>query len=170
MMLHMINNNRPSYWNSNKFEHPATSNTIATDFDMNKALVDDYWGPYTGKSSLIAAMADLDLKEFQSNSRSILVIEDAVTSFESNAYNSVALSALLKFVDGLWSSSGDGRILVMTTDYKDHIDPVPLRPSCMDMHFHLSSHTFRHYLFEKIEERLAKIQATPAEVPGELMK
>lgn len=42
MMLHMINNNRPSYWNSNKCEHPATSNTIATDFDMNKALVDDY--------------------------------------------------------------------------------------------------------------------------------
>ncbi|ESR48283.1 hypothetical protein CICLE_v10003104mg, partial [Citrus x clementina] len=136
-----------------------------------------YGPPGTGKSSLIAAMAnylkfdvsDLDLENVRCNSdlrrlligassRSILVIED------------VALSALLKFVDGLWSSSGDGRILVMTTDYKDHIDPVPLRPSCMDMHFHLSSHTFRHHLFEKIEERLAKIQATPAEVPGELMK
>lgn len=100
------------------------------------------WGPYTAKSSLIAAMADLDLKEFQSNSRSILVIEDVVTSFESMPILQVALSALLKFVDGLWSSSGDGRILVMTTDYKDHIDPVPLRPSCMDMQFHLSSHTF----------------------------
>lgn len=76
-----------------------------------------YGPPGTGKLSLIAAMADypkfdvydLDLKEVQSNSafsklligtssRSILVFEDAVTSFESKAYNRVSFSSLIEFL------------------------------------------------------------------------
>lgn len=96
----------------------------------------------------------------------------------------ITLSGLLNFVDGLWSSCGDGRILVMTTNHKDRIDPVLLRPGRMDMHLHMSYCTFNgfkilalnylkiqeHYLFVKIEELLRKVEATPAEVAGELMK
>ncbi|KAL5778048.1 hypothetical protein ACOSP7_010974 [Xanthoceras sorbifolium] len=162
-----------------------------------------YGPPGTGKSSLVAAMAnylkfdvyDLDLKEVQCNSdlrrlligtsnRSILVIEDIDNSFETGEDDKVTLSGLLNFVDGLWSSCGDERILVMTTNHKDRIDPVLLRPGRMDMHLHMSYCSFsgfktlaynylkleEHHLFGEIEELLKKVQATPAEVAGELMK
>ncbi|KAK2660572.1 hypothetical protein Ddye_007105 [Dipteronia dyeriana] len=162
-----------------------------------------YGPPGTGKSSLVAAMAnylkfdvyDLDLKEVQCNSdlrrlligtsnRSILVIEDIDNSFETNEDDKVTLSGLLNFIDGLWSSCGDERILVMTTNHKDRIDPVLLRPGRMDVHLHMSYCSFsgfktlasnylkleEHSLFGKIEELLKKIQATPAEIAGELMK
>ncbi|TXG52186.1 hypothetical protein EZV62_021355 [Acer yangbiense] len=162
-----------------------------------------YGPPGTGKSSLVAAMAnylkfdvyDLDLKEVQCNSdlrrlligtsnRSILVIEDIDNSFETGEDDKVTLSGLLNFIDGLWSSCGDERILVMTTNHKDRIDPVLLRPGRMDVHLHMSYCSFsgfktlasnylkleEHYLFGKIEELLKKIQATPAEIAGELMK
>lgn len=162
-----------------------------------------YGPPGTGKSSLIASMAnylkfdvyDLDLKEVQCNSdlrrlligtsnRSILVIEDVDNSFETGDDEKVTLSGLLNFVDGLWSSCGDERILVMTTNHKGRIDPVLLRPGRMDMHIHMSYIGFNgfkilasnylkvdeHQLFGEIEEMLKKVQATPAEVAGELMK
>lgn len=162
-----------------------------------------YGPPGTGKSSLVAAMAnylkfdvyDLDLKEVQCNSdlrrlligtsnRSILVIEDVDNSFETGEDDKVTLSGLLNFIDGLWSSCGDERIMVMTTNRKDLIDPVLLRPGRMDMHIHMSYCSFsgfktlaskylkleEHHLYGEIEELLKKVQATPAEVAGELMK
>ncbi|XP_050214244.1 AAA-ATPase At3g50940 [Mercurialis annua] len=162
-----------------------------------------YGPPGTGKSSLVAAMAnylkfdvyDLDLKEVQCNSdlrrlligtgnRSILVVEDIDRSFESKEDDKVTLSGLLNFIDGLWSSCGDERILVFTTNYKDQLDPVLLRPGRMDIHLHLSYCSFdgfktlasnylhieEHQLFDEIEQLLEKVQTTPAEVAGELMK
>lgn len=159
-----------------------------------------YGPPGTGKSSLVAAMAnylkfdvyDLDLREVQCNSdlrrlligtgnRSIIVIEDIDNSLDSSQ---VTLSGLLNFIDGLWSSCGDERIIVFTTNHKDRLDPVLLRPGRMDMHLHMSYCTFSglrtlaanylqiqdHPLFEEIKRLLEKVQATPAEVAGELMK
>jgi chaperone BCS1 len=96
----------------------------------------------------------------------------------------VTLSGLLNFIDGLWSSSGDERILVFTTNHKDQLDPALLRPGRMDVHLHMSYCTFNgfktlalnylrlqeHPLFGEIKELLEKVQATPAEVAGELMK
>ncbi|GLT92085.1 hypothetical protein SLE2022_099420 [Rubroshorea leprosula] len=162
-----------------------------------------YGPPGTGKSSLVAAMAnylkfdvyDLDIKEVQCNSdlrrlligtgnRSIIVLEDIDCSLDSAEDDKVTLSGLLNFIDGLWSSCGDERIIVFTTNHKDRLDPVLLRPGRMDMHLHLSycgSSSFRtlvsnylhiqdHPLFEDIEVLLETVQATPAEVAGELMK
>ncbi|KAH1064967.1 hypothetical protein J1N35_029954 [Gossypium stocksii] len=162
-----------------------------------------YGPPGTGKSSLVAAMAnylkfdvyDLDLKEIQCNSDlrrlligtgngSIIVIEDIDTSLDSAEDDKVTLSGLLNFIDGLWSSCGDERIIVFTTNHKDRLDPVLLRPGRMDMHLHMSYCTFSgfktlasnylripdHQLFDEIEGWLDKVQATPAEVAGELMK
>ncbi|EEF52613.1 AAA-ATPase At3g50940 [Ricinus communis] len=162
-----------------------------------------YGPPGTGKSSLVAAMAnylkfdvyDLDLKEVQCNSdlrrlligignQSILVVEDIDRSFESVEDDKVTLSGLLNFIDGLWSSCGDERIVVFTTNHKDQLVPVLLRPGRMDMHLHLSYCTFNgfktlasnylhikdHHLFDEIEQLLEKAQSTPAEVAGELMK
>ncbi|KAI3499997.1 hypothetical protein L1887_35812 [Cichorium endivia] len=36
----------------------------------------------------------------------------------------ISLSGLLNFVDGLWSSCGDERIIVFTTNHKERLDPA----------------------------------------------
>ncbi|GMY28372.1 AAA-ATPase At3g50940-like [Fagus crenata] len=173
-----------------------------------------YGPPGTGKSSLVAAMAnylkfdiyDMDLREVQCNSdlrrlligaasRSILVLEDIDCSIELQNRESdnkvisveddkVTLSGLLNFIDGLWSSCGEERIIVFTTNHKDRLDPALLRPGRMDVHIHMSYCSISgfktlasnylqlkwHPLFRDIEELLEKVEATPAEVAGELMK
>uniref|UniRef100_A0A0D9WZH7 AAA+ ATPase domain-containing protein n=1 Tax=Leersia perrieri TaxID=77586 RepID=A0A0D9WZH7_9ORYZ len=119
-----------------------------------------YGPPGTGKSTLVAAMAnhlrynihDLDLSHSGSNltlqwlllsiqNRSILVIEDidcccdAVT--REGRHLQVTLSGLLNLIDGLWSASGDERIIVFTTNYKERLDAALLRPGRMDMHIYM---------------------------------
>ncbi|KAI7996643.1 Protein HYPER-SENSITIVITY-RELATED 4 [Camellia lanceoleosa] len=171
-----------------------------------------YGPPGTGKSSLIAAMAnylkfhiyDLELTSLQSNSelrrllvatanRSILVIEDIDCSsdFENRQVggcnqsdSQLTLSGLLNFIDGLWSSCGDERIIVFTTNHKDRLDPALLRPGRMDMHIHMSYCTpsgFKilatnylglnnHSMFTEIEKLITEVEVTPAEIAEELMK
>ncbi|KAG6712559.1 hypothetical protein I3843_05G102700 [Carya illinoinensis] len=171
-----------------------------------------YGPPGTGKSSLIAAMAnylkfdiyDLELTNLGSNSelrrllvstanRSILVIEDIDCSIElqdrqygefNQTDSKLTLSGLLNFIDGLWSSCGDERIIVFTTNHKERLDPALLRPGRMDMHIHMSyctpcgfeilaSNYLRiqsHSLFNEIEGLIEEVEVTPAEVAEELMK
>jgi len=96
------------------------------------------------------------------------------------------LSGLLNYMDGLWSSCGEERILIFTTNHKDKVDPALLRPGRMDMHIHLSflkAKAFRilasnyldieeHHqpLFEQIEELLEKVDVTPAVVAEQLLR
>ncbi|XP_021833867.1 AAA-ATPase At2g18193-like [Prunus avium] len=178
-----------------------------------------YGPPGTGKSSLIAAMAnylkfdvyDLELASIYSNhelrrvllsttNRSILVIEDIDCTVDlknrklkdkdySQLPNKLTLSGLLNFIDGLWSSCGDERIIVFTTNHKDQLDPALLRSGRMDVHIHLSYCTtsgFRilasnylgihgggndpHPLCSEIEGLIESAEVTPAEVAEELMK
>lgn len=97
----------------------------------------------------------------------------------------LTLSGLLNFMDGLWSSCGDERIILFTTNHKDQLDPALLRSGRMDMHIHMSYCTFNgfkvlasnylgihghHPLFEEIERLLENGEVTPAEVAEELMK
>ena len=96
----------------------------------------------------------------------------------------MTLSGVLNFVDGLWSSCGDERIIIFTTNHKDRLDPALLRPGRMDMHIHMSylkASAFRilasnqfgiedHQLFEEIQQLLTEVEVTPAEVAGVLMK
>ncbi|KAI3933564.1 hypothetical protein MKX01_032669 [Papaver californicum] len=96
----------------------------------------------------------------------------------------VTLSGLLNFIDGIWSSFGDERIIVFTTNHKDKLDPALLRPGQMDKHIHMSYITPRGFrildssylsteedhLFGEIEELIQESQTTPAEVAEELMK
>ncbi|KAL0747414.1 hypothetical protein Bca101_029416 [Brassica carinata] len=158
-----------------------------------------YGPPGTGKSSLIAAMAnylkfdvfDLDLSNIYDNgelkrillsttNRSILVIEDIDCNAE------LTLSGILNFIDGLWSSFGDERIIVFTTNHKDRLDPALLRPGRMDMHINMSYCTglaFRtlvsnylgldglnHPLCEEIEKLIDSTEVTPAELAEQLMQ
>jgi len=96
----------------------------------------------------------------------------------------LTLSGLLNFIDGLWSSCGDERIIVFTTKKKKE-DPALLRPGRMDMHIHMtycSCEGFKilaaNYLeishdnpfFGEIEGLIEYIHITPAQVAEELMK
>ncbi|KAH9663057.1 AAA-ATPase [Citrus sinensis] len=173
-----------------------------------------YGPPGTGKSSLVAAMAnylkfdvfdlqlgnvtrDSDLRTLllSTGNRSILVIEDIDCSVdlpdrrngnENNADAQLTLSGLLNFIDGLWSSCGDERIIVFTTNHKERLDPALLRPGRMDMHIHMSycgPYGFRllaanylgitdgeHKLVAEIETLLKTISITPAQVAEQFMK
>ncbi|KAK9948456.1 hypothetical protein M0R45_004029 [Rubus argutus] len=154
---------------------------------------------------------DLELSSIYNNSelrrillstsnRSILVIEDIDCSakmqnrgrepdphmYQSNN-NRLTLSGLLNFIDGLWSSCGDERIIVFTTNHKDRLDPALLRPGRMDVHIHMSYCTASgfnilasnylgihegnpHRLCREIEGLIESTEVTPAEVAEELMK
>ncbi|GMN29360.1 hypothetical protein TIFTF001_002404 [Ficus carica] len=154
---------------------------------------------------------DLELTELRANTdlkkllitmanRSILVVEDIDCTVDFHDRNSavdqsdqrqngnktkqLTLSGLLNFVDGLWSSCGDERIIIFTTNHKEKLDPALLRPGRMDVHVHLSYCTpcgFRllafnylgikeHALFEEIEQQIQDTEVTPAEVAEELLK
>ncbi|KAJ0724420.1 putative AAA+ ATPase domain, ATPase, AAA-type, core, AAA-type ATPase domain-containing protein [Helianthus annuus] len=56
--------------------------------------------------------------------------------------NSITLSGLLNFTDGLWSCCGSERIFVFTTNHIDKLDPALLRSGRMDMHIHMSYCSF----------------------------
>lgn len=96
----------------------------------------------------------------------------------------VTLSGLLNFIDGLWSSCGDERIIIFTTNHKDRLDPALLRPGRMDVHIHMSYCTpcgfkmlasnylgiTEHPLFVEIEKLIETAKATPADVAEQLLR
>ncbi|KAF9620079.1 hypothetical protein IFM89_010729, partial [Coptis chinensis] len=177
-----------------------------------------YGPPGTGKSSLIAAMAnylkfdvyDLELGNVYRNAqlrnvlvatanRSIVVIEDIDCTVDLQDREprgeqqgpdiKLTLSGLLNFIDGLWSTCGDERIIVFTTNHKDRLDPALLRPGRMDMHIHMSYCTTdgfnllalnylgihnnscnKNKLYLEAEDLIENSKVTPAEVAEELMK
>ena len=88
-------------------------------------------------------------------------------------------------IDGLWSSCGEQRIIVFTTNDKDKLDPALLRPGRMDVHVHMSYCTIDgfkllatnylkiegdHQLYGQIEGLLKNVEVTPAEIAEELLK
>ncbi|CAI9780548.1 unnamed protein product [Fraxinus pennsylvanica] len=154
---------------------------------------------------------DLELTELRRNSelrkllvatanKSILVVEDIDCTIdlqdrEANKDNSrpvyypeeenkVTLSGFLNFVDGLWSSCGDERIIIFTTNHIEKLDPALLRPGRMDVHINMSYCTpcgFKllaanylglkdHFLFQEIEDLIKIVEVTPAEVAEQLLK
>ncbi|PQQ15206.1 AAA-ATPase [Prunus yedoensis var. nudiflora] len=124
--------------------------------------------------------------------RSILVIEDidcTVHDMQNRKSEepTFTLSGLLNFMDGLWSSCGDERIIVFTTNHKDRLEPALLRPGRMDVHIHMSyctPHAFKvlasnylgiqdlnhHGLYGEIAGLLESTEVTPAEVCEQLLK
>ncbi|XP_047965582.1 AAA-ATPase At5g17760-like [Salvia hispanica] len=149
---------------------------------------------------------DSDLRKLllTTANRSILVIEDIDCTVQLPDRNGFAaavevgnahfqrprdhqftLSGLLNFIDGLWSSCGDERIIVFTTNNKGKLDPALLRPGRMDMHIQMSyltpdglrllASTYlgihgHHPRLSEIENLIKMKNTTPAEVAEELMK
>uniref|UniRef100_R7VZH5 Putative mitochondrial chaperone bcs1 n=1 Tax=Aegilops tauschii TaxID=37682 RepID=R7VZH5_AEGTA len=173
-----------------------------------------YGPPGTGKSSLVAAMAnylrgcsstcptslvieDIDCS-FDTMSREDRKVSHATyTDDEDDEYDharargyppererKITLSGLLNFIDGLWSTCGEERVIVFTTNYKDRLDRALLRPGRMDMHVymgHCGWEAFRtlagnyhlvddHALFPEIRELLSVVEVTPAEVSEMLLR
>lgn len=153
---------------------------------------------------LTAVTSNSDLRRLLVNmdNRSILVIEDIDCTIElkqrqeaeghdesnsteqNKGEGKVTLSGLLNFVDGLWSTSGEERIIVFTTNYKERLDPALLRPGRMDMHIHMgyctpesfqilanNYHSIEyHDTYPEIEKLIKEVTVTPAEVAEVLMR
>lgn len=236
LKLHTLINRGSAIWDSIKLEHPSTFDKIAMDPNLKKDIIKDldlfiqrkehykrmgkawkrgyllHGPPGTGKSSLIAAMAnylkfdiyDLQLMNVKSDSclrklllatcnKSILVIEDIDCSVELPdrmgqlpRNSQFTLSGLLNSIDGLWTSCGDERITIFTTNNKERLDPALLRPGRMDMHIHMSYLSINglkilasnylginiesHSRYKEIKQLIRNSEVTPAEVAEELMK
>ncbi|XP_051215649.1 AAA-ATPase At3g50940 [Lolium perenne] len=110
--------------------------------------------------------------------------DDEMHDMGAYRQHNITLSGLLNFIDGLWSTSGEERIIIFTTNYKDRLDPALLRPGRMDMHIHMGycgweafqtlAHNYfdvdDHALFPEIQALLTKVEATPAEVSEMLLR
>ncbi|KDP25712.1 hypothetical protein JCGZ_24013 [Jatropha curcas] len=147
--------------------------------------------------------SDAELRNvlLKTTNRSILVVEDIdcnsqvydrqkIANHQEQLMNpkkhtkEFSLSTLLNCVDGLWSSCGEARIIVFTTNHKEVLDPALLRPGRMDMHIHMSyctSKGFRvlafnylgiheHKLYQEIDALMERTNVTPASLAEELMK
>lgn len=98
--------------------------------------------------------------------------------------SAISLSGVLNFVDGLSSSCGGERIIIFTTNHKEHLDPALIRPGRMDKHIHLSycgNGAFgilaknyldveNHPLIDEICGLLSTVQITPAEIAEKLLE
>ncbi|KAK9668713.1 hypothetical protein RND81_13G080500 [Saponaria officinalis] len=90
----------------------------------------------------------------------------------------VTLSGLLNFIDGIWSSCGEERIIVFTTNYIDKLDPALIRRGRMDVQIELSYCCFEafkclaknylgvesHPLFESIGRLLQETEKRPLQM------
>ncbi|XP_057419349.1 AAA-ATPase At5g57480 [Lotus japonicus] len=102
--------------------------------------------------------------------------------------NSITLSGLLNFTDGLWSCCGSERIFVFTTNHIEKLDPALLRCGRMDMHIFMSFCSFpalkillKNYLgcgegdldetiLKELEEVVEMARMTPADISECLIK
>ncbi|GAB4858479.1 hypothetical protein Ancab_009953 [Ancistrocladus abbreviatus] len=96
----------------------------------------------------------------------------------------VTLSGLLNFIDGIWSSCVDERLIIFTTNFKEKLDPALIRRGRMDRHVELSYCRFEafkvlaknyldldsHDLFPTVRRLLEETNMTPADVAENLMR
>ncbi|KAK7822209.1 aaa-atpase [Quercus suber] len=199
-------------WSYVNLEHSATFEKLAMNPEQKEMLKDDldrflggkdlykkvgkswkrgyllYGPPGTGKTSLIAAMANyIKFNIYDLNLTPALSNEDLRSILLSTTDRSILFTqlGLLNIMDGLWSSCGDERIIVFTTNHKDRLDPAILRPGRMDVHVHMSYCTMDgfkllasnylnikadHQLYRQIEGLLENVEVTPAEIAEELLK
>ncbi|XP_004955729.1 AAA-ATPase At3g28610 isoform X2 [Setaria italica] len=163
---------------------------------------------YDVELTVVNTNTDLRRLLIETTSKSIIVIEDIDCSLDltgdrarqrrrpggppkdddryyadDRPRNTVTLSGLLNFIDGLWSASGGERIVVFTTNHVDKLDPALIRRGRMDMHIEMSYCGFEafqtlaknyldiddHELFGSVEEILREVKLTPADVAECLM-
>ncbi|KAG5129501.1 hypothetical protein JHK84_035898 [Glycine max] len=107
-----------------------------------------YDPPGTGKSSMIAAMANFmnyDMYHLELTARKKKEKEDEeqpenpiMNAEEEEKASKVTLSGLLNFTDGSWSVCGGERIVIFTTNLVEKLDPALIRRGRMDKHIEMS--------------------------------
>lgn len=120
-----------------------------------------YGDPGNGKTSTIFALASelgmeisyLSLKELSDVAlirvmsevphRSILVIEDIDCIFDKDdardTKSGVSFAGLINAIDGV--ASAEGQILIMTTNYRNRLDPALIRPGRVDVEMEFTNAT-----------------------------
>nr|GLL28468.1 AAA-ATPase At3g50940-like [Ipomoea trifida] len=137
----------------------------------------------TGNKSILVVEdidCSLDIEDRKADEQALKMLRNHV----SQAQTINIVSGLLNFIDGLWSSCGDERIIVFTTNHKERLEPALLRPGRMDVHIHMSYCTPAafmtlaknylgiedHSLFSEIQVLLENVNVTPAEVGEQLLR
>ncbi|KAJ0098215.1 hypothetical protein Patl1_28983 [Pistacia atlantica] len=200
-------------WVSANLDHPATFDTIAMDPWRRKTCKSSLiaamanflnFDVYDLELGTLRCNAELKTLLLSTGNRSIIVVEDIDCTIhlqnrsqrggvgaELAGYGDdylqqrqVTLSGFLNFIDGLWSSCGDARIIVFTTNQPEKLDAALLRPGRMDVHVNMTyikPYGFKvlagnylgiqdHVMFDEINELIETTQVTPAEVAEQLMR
>ncbi|KAG8368216.1 hypothetical protein BUALT_Bualt15G0022100 [Buddleja alternifolia] len=161
--------------------------SINANSDLRKLLINT-----ANRSILVVEDIDcsLEVEDRKAEERALKMLKSSQSQIQTvnivrkDTTNQVTLSGLLNFIDGLWSSCGDERIIVFTTNHKDRLDPALLRPGRMDVHILMSYCTpcaFKtlannylgitdHSLFSEIKYLLEEIMVTPAEIGEQLLR
>jgi ATP-dependent 26S proteasome regulatory subunit len=163
---------------------------------------------YDVELTVVNTNTDLRRLLIETTSKSIIVIEDIDCSLDitgdraarqrrrpgggppkdddDRPRNTVTLSGLLNFIDGLWSACGGERIVVFTTNHVDKLDPALIRRGRMDKHIEMSYCRYEafkvlannylditeHNFFERygeIQQLLEEIDMSPADVAENMM-
>ncbi|KAJ0105530.1 hypothetical protein Patl1_18980 [Pistacia atlantica] len=85
------------------------------------------------KSRLIQAMTNFLNFDIYCLTKFLARHEEGEAEATETLENQVAFSGLLNLPDGLWSSEGDGRIIVFMTNHKEKVDPLLLHPGRLDV-------------------------------------
>ncbi|KAG8368215.1 hypothetical protein BUALT_Bualt15G0022000 [Buddleja alternifolia] len=165
-----------NYLNFDVYDLELTA--LRSNSDLRKLLI-------TTANRSILVVEDIDAASVDLSERSTAAAAMAPLSYNQfNQMPKVTLSGLLNFIDGLWSSVGDERIIIFTTNHVEKLDPALLRPGRMDVHIHMSYCTpygFKmlltnylgstdHPLVLEAEALVASTKITPAEVGEYLLK
>ncbi|XP_047944569.1 AAA-ATPase At5g57480 [Salvia hispanica] len=165
---------------------------VNTNSELRKLLMKT-----TSKSIIV--IEDIDCSINLTNRNKAASVRKNISNNNNNSYdvaasgasggddgpNTITLSGLLNFTDGLWSCCGSERIFVFTTNHIEKLDPALLRSGRMDMHINMSYCTLpalnillKNYLGydldnEAVEEFAAVIEPaemTPADISEVLIK
>nr|XP_009803159.1 PREDICTED: uncharacterized protein LOC104248575 [Nicotiana sylvestris] len=171
-------------WDSVNLEHPSTFDTLALEPALKKSIIEDL-DRFLKRKDLLKfgkffVPHCIDLPDRTKN-------RAVYGHSRSRDQDRMPLGGLLNFINGLWSSIGDERVIIFTTNHKEKLDPALLRPGRMDKHIHMSYLTIEsfkvlatNYLeiydlnnydcFQEIQELIESVQVTTAEVGEELTK
>ncbi|XP_010456563.1 PREDICTED: AAA-ATPase At5g17740-like [Camelina sativa] len=147
------------------------------------------------KNSSILLVEDIDCSvdlptRLQPVTKTTKTTKKSKTLGASKVSAPLTLSGLLNCIDGLWSSCGNERIIVFTTNNKEKLDPALLRPGRMDIHIYMGHCSFEgfktlasnylglsskengdtHHLYPDIKHLIEGQVLTPAQVAEELMR
>ncbi|GJN32477.1 hypothetical protein PR202_gb20991 [Eleusine coracana subsp. coracana] len=161
-------------WHGITHRHPATFDTLAMDPKLKQSIIADL--------DRLLKRREYYRRIGKAWKRGYLLYGPPGTG--KSSIEGEERQGLLNFIDGLWSTSGEERIIVFTTNYKDRLDPALLRPGRMDMHIYmgyccwdafktLAKNYFLiddHPLSGEIQELLSEVEVTPAEVSEMLLR